>query len=342
VKVASIRDGSRDGKLVVVSRDLSQYAPATDIAPTLQAALDDWRTAAPLLEQRSRQLEAGEVLGSAFASAEYAAPLPRAFAFLDGSAFASHGELMGRALGIPPDAHPPGVILMYQGLSDAFLGPHDDIIQMREDDGIDFEMEIGVIVDDVQMGISAAEAASHIQLVVLLNDVSLRTLAPLEMKTGFGFISSKPASSFAPVAVSPTELGDAWIDQRLHLPVRVAWNGTLFGQPDAGAMASSFADLIARAAQTRRLSAGTIIGSGTVSNSSYATVGSGCIAELRSIEILESGHAITPYMRFGDRVRIEVLDRKGNSIFGAIDQYVVPRRNTAGGVPSDIAADTDK
>ena len=251
------------------------------------------------------------------------APLPRAYQWLDASAFTSHGDLMQKAFGHEPLPDRDTVPLMYQGGSDDFLGPCDDVPLPSEEDGIDFEGEVAVVVDDVPMGTPAGRAGEHIKLLMLVNDVSLRAFAPREMKTGFGFLQAKPASSFSPVAVTPDELGDAWRDFRVHLPLHVHWNGRWFGSPNAGMMTFGFHQLIAHAARTRNLRAGTIIGSGTVSNPDYRTVGSACIAELRGIEIVDSGQPRTPYMRFGDTVRIEMRDAQGRSIFGAIDQKIV-------------------
>lgn len=258
-----------------------------------------------------------------FRAAEAAAPLPRAWQWLDGSAYHSHGDLMERAFKHAPLEGRLTRPLMYQGASDDFLGASQDMPLTCEADGIDFEAEIAVVVDRVPMGISAEAALSHVKLVMLANDASLRSLALIEMKTGFGWVHAKPATSFSPVAVTPDELGPAWHDGRLHGPVHVSWNGRQFGRPDAGAMGFGFHELIAHAAYSRNLSAGTIIGSGTVSNAEYSVVGSACIAERRAIEIAEQGKPLTDYMRFGDRVRIEMFDAGGRSIFGAIDQRMV-------------------
>ncbi len=249
------------------------------------------------------------------------APLPRAPQWLDASAFKSHGLLMAKAFGREP--HDVTFPLMYQGASDSLRGAHSDIVLPREEDGIDFEAEIGVITDDVPMATVAADAGRHIRLFVLINDVSLRVIAPVEMATGFGWIQAKPSSSFAPVAVTPDELGESWRDGRVHLPVSVSWNGPPFGQPHAGEMAFTFMQLIEHAAATRRLSAGTIIGSGTISNRNHAEVGAACIAERRAIETIAQGKPQTTYMRFGDRVRIEMRDASGAPLFGAIDQAAV-------------------
>jgi len=325
VKLGTLKDGSRDGKLVVVSRDLERAAAATAVAGTLQEALQAWPRTAPRLQQLYDELNSGKPAGVFNLDTRHlAAPLPRAPQWLDGSAFHSHGDLMEKVFGLAPIEGKLQIPLMYQGASDDFIGPRDDMPLPSEADGIDFEAEIGVIVDYVPMGIPAAKALQHVKLIVLLNDASLRVLAGREIKTGFGFLQSKPATSFAPVAVTPDELGAAWRDGRLHLPVRVEWNRERFGAPEAGQMGFGFHDLIAHAARTRNLHTGTIIGSGTISNSTYRTVGSACIAERRGIETVDHGKPSTGYMKFGDTVRIEMLDAQGASIFGSIDQRMVP------------------
>lgn len=328
MKLASLRAGGRDGTLVVVSRDLSRAIRVPGIAPTLQAALDDWAACHAELASVYRLLNDGHLAASAGAHAfafdprAAAAPLPRAYQFADGSAYLWHVELVRRARGaeMPPSFFDDP--LMYQGLSDGMLGPHDDIVVADESHGVDFEAELAVITDDVPMGISAADAGRHVKLVTLMNDVSLRNLVAPEMAKGFGFFHAKPASAFAPVAATPDELGAAWRDARLHLPIVTEFNGTRFGAPEAGEdMQFGFDRLIAHAARTRRLGAGTIIGSGTVSNRDPAR-GSSCIAERRTLEQLAEGGPRTPFMRFGDRVRIEMHDAQGRSMFGAIDQRV--------------------
>jgi fumarylacetoacetate (FAA) hydrolase len=323
VKLATIDNGTRDGQLVVVSRDLQSYQPAGVWAPTLQYALENWSGVAANLKAIYERLCAGDG-GEPFAEAKVRAPLPRAYQWLDASAFVSHGLLMAKAFGREP--HDVDFPLMYQGGSDSFLGARDDIVLPREEDGIDFEAEIGVITDDVPMGTKAEDAGAHIRLFVFINDVSLRVLAPIEMATGFGWIRAKPSSSFAPVAVTPDELGSSLRNGRVHLPVNVLWNGKPFGRPNAGEMAYSFPQLIEHAATTRSLSAGTIIGSGTVSNHAASEVGSACIAERRAIEIIEHGAPRTAYMRFGDRIRIEMLDPSGQPLFGAIEQATKPAK----------------
>lgn len=324
MKLASLRDGTRDGELVVVSRDLTRAVTAASVAPSLQAALENWASAAPRLRKLYDELNAGKAAGAFTLDVRrLAAPLPRAYQWLDGSAFSSHGDLMQKAFDLEPLPDKDTIPLMYQGGSDDFLGPCDDVPLPSEEDGIDFEGEVAVVVDDVPMGTPAERAGEHIKLVMLVNDVSLRAFAPREMKTGFGFLQAKPSSSFSPVAVTPDELGGAWRDCRVHLPLHVHWNGKWFGSPNAGMMTFGFHQLIAHAARTRNLRAGTIIGSGTVSNPEYRTVGSACIAERRGIEIVDSGQASTSYMRFGDTVRIEMRDAEGRSIFGAIEQKIV-------------------
>jgi len=323
MKLASLKQG-RDGMLVVVSRDLKRAVAVPEIAATLQQALDGWSQAAPRLARVSDLLNAGTLAGEiVFEPRHCHAPLPRAYQWADGSAYVTHVELVRRARGaeMPPSFWIDP--LMYQGGSDSFIGPTDDIAAADEAWGIDFEAEVAVVTDDVPYGIATAKAASHIKLVMLVNDVSLRNLIPAELAKNFGFFQSKPASSFSPVAVTPDELGAAWADTKLHLPLHVWLNGEKFGAPDAGVdMTFNFAQLIAHAARTRALGAGSIVGSGTVSNKS-GNVGSCCIAERRTLEQIERGKPVTPFMQFGDRVRIEMFDSHGHSIFGAIDQHVV-------------------
>jgi fumarylacetoacetate (FAA) hydrolase len=322
MKLASLKHG-RDGALAVVSRDLSRAVRADAIAPTLQAALDDWARAAPRLLELSRALEAGSAAGAfTFDPHACASPLPRAYQWADGSAYVNHVELVRKARGaeMPPEFWIDP--LMYQGGSDSFIGPCDPILARSEDHGIDFEGEVAVITDDVPMGVDPAIAGAHIKLLMLVNDVSLRNLIPKELGKGFGFFQSKPASAFSPVAVTPDELGEAWDGRKVQLPLVVTLNGKLFGKPDAGIdMTFDFPTLIAHAAKTRELEAGSIVGSGTVSNVDRSA-GSACLAEQRMLEILSGGQPVTPFLRFGDRVRIEMFDARGNSIFGAIDQIV--------------------
>jgi fumarylacetoacetate (FAA) hydrolase len=322
MKLASLKQG-RDGVLVVVSRDLSRATEVPAIAISLQAALDNWAVAKPKLEAVYQRLNDGLEEGAfAFDQAACHSPLPRAYHWADGSAYVNHVELVRKARGaeIPESFwHDP---LMYQGGSDCFIPPHSPIQMADEAWGIDLEAEIAVITDDVPMGASAAEAAGHIQLLMLVNDVSLRNLIPGELAKGFGFYQSKPSSSFSPVAITPDELGDTWRDGKVHRPLVSHINGALFGQPDAGVdMTFNFPTLVAHAAKSRPLGCGTIIGSGTVSNYDRSA-GSSCLAEKRMLEIIESGEAKTPFLKFGDRVRIEMFDAAGHSLFGAIDQAV--------------------
>jgi fumarylacetoacetate (FAA) hydrolase len=323
MKLASLKHG-RDGRLVVVSRDLAQAAPAQHIVPTLQQAIENWTSLAPRLAALYDALNAGRATGAfAFDPRQCASPLPRAYQWADGSAYVNHIELVRKARGadMPPEFWTDP--LMYQGGSDSFVGPCDPILAESEEWGIDFEGEVAVVTDDVPMGVGAEAAAAHIRLVMLVNDVSLRNLIPKELAKGFGFFHGKPATAFSPCAVTPDELGSAWDGSRVSLPLRVVLNGKLFGEPDAGTdMTFDFPTLIAHAARTRELEAGTIVGSGTVSNVDRSR-GSACLAERRMLETIESGKAATPFLRFGDRVHIEMLNSTGSTIFGAIDQTVV-------------------
>ena len=330
MKLASLKSG-RDGRLVVVSTDLARMLDARDVAPTLQAALDDWAKTAPRLQELSERVNAGH--GEAFDQGAVASPLPRAFQWADGSAFVNHVELVRKARG----AQMPETFwtdpLMYQGGSDSFLGPRDDILMADDQSwGVDMEGEVAVIVDDTPMGVSPENAREHIRLIMLVNDVSLRGLIPGELAKGFGFFQSKPSSAFSPCAVTPDELGDAWRVGKVHLPLLVRLNGADFGRANAGVdMTFDFGALVAHAAKTRPLCAGTIIGSGTVSNKldggpgkpvSDGGAGYSCIAEIRMIETISNGKPSTPFMRYGDRVEIDMLDGDGASIFGRIDQQL--------------------
>jgi fumarylacetoacetate (FAA) hydrolase len=327
VKLATLKDGTRDGKLLVVSRDLTRAVIAISAAPTLQQAVETWSGCEAKLQGLSEDINAGHAAGSfALDLTQLSSPLPRAWQWLDASAFHSHGDLLEKVFKLDPPPEKRTIPLMYQGAGDDFLGPADDVPMPSEQDGIDFEGEIGVIVDRVPMGTTVEQAAAHIRLLVLINDWSLRVLAGRDVKTGFGFLQSKPSTSFAPVAVTPDELGEEWQEGRVQLPIRVYWNGAEFGHPNCGRMGFSFGQLIAHAARTRNLSAATVIGSGTISNEEYRAVGSACIAERRGIELIDSGKPGTDYMKFGDRVRIEMLDAAGHSLFGAIDQRVVPAK----------------
>jgi fumarylacetoacetate (FAA) hydrolase len=322
VKLATLSDGTRDGWLVVVSRDLTAAVSAGKLAKTLQAALESWDEIAPGLQALYDALNDGRADEAfAFDAKQALAPLPRAYQWLDASAFPSHGALMSKAFGIPhPETDRP---LMYQGLSHQFLAPSQDAVFPSQADGIDFEGEFGIIVDDTPMGVAAAEAMNRIKLIVQINDWSLRAIAPLEMKTGFGWIRAKPACSMAPVAVTPDELDEAWAEGRVCLRLAVDWNGERFGNATGESMEVGFHDLVAHAASTRALCAGTIIGSGTVSNADFATVGSSCIAEVRGAEIVAHGAPKTAFMAFGDRVRMEARAIDGAPLFGVIDQKVV-------------------
>jgi fumarylacetoacetate (FAA) hydrolase len=324
MKLATLKDGSRDGQLAVVSRDLSTAHFATGIAPTLQRALDDWTFVAPQLEDLYHTLQSGKTRHAfPFEPQRCMAPLPRAYQWADGSSYVNHVELVRRARKAElPESfwHDP---LMYQGGSDDFLGPTDDAPFASEDWGIDFEAEVAVVTGDVPMQSAPAECADQIRLLLLVNDWSLRNLIPAELAKGFGFFQGKPATAFGPVAVTPDELGGAWRDGKVHLPMLCDWNGARVGQADAGVdMVFDFAQLIAHAVKTRNARAGTIVGSGTVSNKDPAK-GYSCIAEVRAFEMIEHGEPRTGFMSFGDRIRIEMLDANGQSVFGAIEQRVV-------------------
>lgn len=322
MKLASLKSG-RDGALAVVSRDLKHCVTVTDIARSLQEAIEHWQKFAPRLLEVYNQLNDGTasyVMG--FDPSSCASPLPRAYQWADGSAYVTHVELVRKARGAEMPQSFWTDPLMYQGGSDSFVGPCDPIQALDEAHGIDFEGEVAVITDDVPMACRAEDAEQHIKLLMLVNDVSLRNLIPAELAKGFGFFQSKPATAFSPVAVTPDELGEAWNGAKVHLPLTVDLNGHRFGAPEAGEdMTFSFAELIAHAAKTRFLTAGSIIGSGTVSNKNLSA-GSCCIAERRMLEQLDGGAPKTPFMKFGDRVRIEMFDKEGRSIFGAINQDV--------------------
>lgn len=324
MKLASLKSKqSRDGELCVVNKTLTTAIRVLDIAPTLQVALENWDEVFPKLQDIYLQLNANQLdCAFAFDATQMASPLPRAYQWADGSAYVNHVELVRKARGADMPSQFWTDPLMYQGGSDGFIGPRDPIIVADESYGIDFEAEVAIITDDVNMGITADAAQHHIRLLMLVNDVSLRHLIPNELAKGFGFFQSKPASSFSPVAVTPDELDAYWDGKRLHLPLCSYLNEHLFGQPNAGIdMTFSFPELISHAAKTRTLSAGTIIGSGTVSNVDRSH-GSSCIAEKRMLEIMEHGKASTSFMKFGDRIRIEMRKENGESIFGAIDQHI--------------------
>lgn len=320
MRLATLRSGSRDGRLVAVSRDSSRFLAVGDAAPNLLAAIEDWDALGGTMQEIAHRLDSGE--GETLDPSRCAAPLPRSWQWLDGSAFSTHGELMQIAFGLDPiESEKP---LMYQGMSDRFYGPTDDVPLPSMEHGIDFEGEFGVIVDHVPMGTSAADAMKHIRLIVQINDWSLRAIAPVEMKTGFGWVQAKPACSMAPYAVTPDELGDAWQDGRVCLDLEIDWNGKRFGAANGREMDVGFHELVAHAAYTRDLVAGTVIGSGTVSNADYAKVGSSCISEVRAIEMIrDKGPASTPFMAFGDTIRMEGRGLEGGSPFGVIRQKVV-------------------
>jgi fumarylacetoacetate (FAA) hydrolase len=328
MKLGSLKEGGRDGTLIVVSRDLTRAVKAAGIAPTLQAALDDWSNAAPRLNALSNQLNAGTAEGAfALDMAKLASPLPRAYEFVDGSAYLPHVERVRRARGaeVPESFYTDP--LMYQATSAGFLGPRDPVVVPSEDYGIDLEAEVVVVTDDVPMAVTPAQAAQHIQLVGLVNDVSLRGLIPGELAKGFGFLQSKPRSALSPVLVTPDELGEAWQGEKLHLPMRTWLNGQWFGEAECGVdMQFDFAQLVAHAAKTRPLTAGTIVGSGTIANQDTAK-GASCLAEQRTVETLRDGKPSTPFLKFGDTLRIDITDLHGASIFGAIEQLVAPLKS---------------
>ena len=324
MKFATYKDGSRDGQLLVVSRDLGSAHYATGIASRLQQVLDDWNFLAPQLQDLYEQLNAGRARHAfAFDARQCMAPLPRAYQWADGSAYLNHVELVRRARGAEVPASFYTDPLMYQGGSDDFLGPCDDVVVPSEAMGIDFEAEIAVITGDVKMGASPEQALDGVRLLMLANDVSLRNLIPAELAKGFGFFQSKPATAFSPVAVTLDELGDAWQGGRVHLTLQSTWNGRRVGMCDAGAeMSFHFGQLIAHIAKTRNVRAGSIVGSGTVSNKDWSK-GYSCIAEKRCIETIEDGRPSTEFMKYGDTIRIEMKGRDGQSLFGAIDQQIV-------------------
>jgi fumarylacetoacetate (FAA) hydrolase len=323
MKLASRKAGGRDGQLVIVDRALRRFVPVPTIAPTLQSALDQWNEVEPLLRDVAAALEAGKVADARpFEPRDCAAPLPRAYHWADASAYVNHVELVRKARGAEMPKSFWEDPLIYQGGSDDLLGARDEARFVSEDHGIDLEAEVGVITDDVPMGTPATDMTGHIRLLVLINDWTLRNLVPGELAKGFGFYQSKPATGFSPVAITPDELSSAWRDGKVHLPLISNINGAPFGRPNAGVdMTFSFPQLLAHAARTRRLGAGTILGSGTISNVDRAA-GSSCLAERRTLEQIEHGAPRTPFLRFGDTVRIEMLDEQGRSLFGAIEQTV--------------------
>ncbi|GAB3625706.1 fumarylacetoacetate hydrolase [Pandoraea terrae] len=325
MKLASRKDGTRDGQLIVVSRDLSTACIADAVAPTLQRVLDDWVFYAPQLQSLYDALNHNRARNAfAFDPEDCMAPLPRAYQWADGSAYVNHVELVRRARGaeMPPEFWTDP--LMYQGGSDDFIGPREDVVCASEDFGIDFEAEVAVVTTDVPMGATPARALEGVRLLMLVNDVSLRNLIPAELAKGFGFFQSKPATAFSPVAVTPDELGEHWREGRVHRPLTVHWNGKKFGAPECGEdMVFDFGQLIAHICKTRNVRAGTIVGSGTISNKDRSR-GSCCIAERRMLETIDKGAPATEFMRYGDRVKIEMFDLQGKSIFGAIEQAVAP------------------
>ena len=323
MKLGSLKEGGRDGTLIVVSRDLARGVRATGIADTLQRALEDWSNIAPRLNALSAALAGGTAQGAfELDMTALAAPLPRAYEFVDGSAYLPHVARVRRARGadVPESFYTDP--LMYQAVSAGFYGPRDPVRVPSEEHGIDLEAEVVIVTDDVPMAVTPQQAAGHIQLIGLINDVSLRNLIPGELAKGFGFVQSKPRSALSPVFVTPDELGDAWRDSKVHRPLLTHINGQWFGAPEAGVdMQFDFAQLVAHAARTRPLSAGTIVGSGTVANED-TSLGASCFAEKRTVETLENGKPSTPFMSFGDVVRIEMLDAAGASVFGAIEQRI--------------------
>jgi fumarylacetoacetate (FAA) hydrolase len=322
MKLATLNNGQPDGQLILVSRDLTLAADASDLAPHLHGALERWADVAPALQERFEQLDARRYAAFPFEPRQCMAPLPRAYQWCDGSAFLHHGRLLEKAFKHPPRENFETIPLMYQGGSDDFLGPHDRVPMRDESMGIDFEGEFVVITDRVPMGCDANSALDHVRLIGQANDWSLRALVPREMNTGFGFFQSKPSTSFAPVVVTPDELGEDWRAGRVHLDLHIEWNGRWFGHPRGDAMHFHFGELVAHAARTRRLCAGTVIGSGTVSNDRPG-VGSACIAEKRVIEIIDQGAPTTMFMKFGDTVRMQARNARGEAPFGAIEQAVV-------------------
>ncbi|WP_153101527.1 fumarylacetoacetate hydrolase family protein [Paraburkholderia hayleyella] len=330
MKLATLKDGTRDGQLMVVSRDLQTAALADAIVATLQRALDDWPFYAPQLQEVYDALNQGRARHTfAFDAGQCMAPLPRAYQWADGSSYVNHVELVRRARGAEMPETFWSDPLMYQGGSDDFIGPKDDIVCASEAFGIDFEAEVAVLTADVPMGTTPDQALNSVRLLTLVNDVSLRNLIPAELAKGFGFFQSKPATAFAPLAITPDELGAHWREGRLHRPMLVHWNGKKVGQPDAGSdMVFHFGQLIAHAAKTRNLRAGTIVGSGTISNKDPKR-GYCCIAEKRCLETIEHGAPKTAFMQYGDTVKIEMLDEAGKSLFGAIEQSVAPPDSAA-------------
>ena len=321
MKLGTLKSSSRDGKLVLVSKDNKKWAVAEQIAPNLRTAVENWSTALPKLEELYKKLNLGQIPAQDVKEEDFLSPLPRAFQWIDGSTFIQHIKLVRKSRNAPLPETLTTIPLAYQGAGDSFLAPTEDIPQSSFSHGTDFEGEVAVVVDDVPMGVSAQEAHKHIILFLLANDVSLRAIALEELKRGFGFLQSKPSSSFAPFAVTKEELGDSWREGRIHLPLLVNFNGDFFGKANAGEMHFNFAELVSHCAKTRKLAAGTIIGSGTVSNEDTSK-GSSCLVEKRTLEKIHTGSAQQPFMKEGDRIEIKMLDKEGQNIFGTISQKV--------------------
>lgn len=321
MKLGSLKSSSRDGKLVVVSKDNKKWTSAEQIAPSLRLAVENWSETHPKLEELYKKINLGEVSVQEVKEEDFLSPLPRTFQWIDGSTFIQHVKLVRKSRKAPLPETLTTIPLVYQGAGDSFLTPTEDIPQSDISHGTDFEGEVAVIVDDVPMGVSVQEAHKHIILFLLVNDVSLRAIALEELKRGFGFLQSKPSSSFAPFAVSKEELGESWKEGRIHLPLLVNFNRNFFGKADSGEMHFNFPELISHCAKTRKLTAGTIIGSGTVSNEDDSK-GSSCLVEKRTLEKLQTGSAKQPFMKEGDHIEIKMLDKKGNNIFGTISQTV--------------------
>jgi fumarylacetoacetate (FAA) hydrolase len=324
MKLASLKNGSRDGRLVVVSRDLQQAVPADKVAPTMRHAIDNWAGVEAGLKSLYDQLNAGKAAGAfAFDPAQALAPLPRSHQFVDASAFLNHGEIMVKAYNLNIKQE-PGVCILVPRQGDDFRGPHDDYEFPTEADQCDFEGEFAVITDDIPMGATPQEALGKIRLVTVLNDISMRAHQFKEISLGFGLMRAKPATIFAPVAVTPDELGEAWKNGRIHLDLHVTRNGEWFGHPNGSEMDFGLGELLSYMAYNRRLGAGLVLGTGTVSNRGYREVGSACLAERRAVETIDKGAASTPWMQYGERLRFDAKDAKGQSVFGAIDFKLVP------------------
>jgi fumarylacetoacetate (FAA) hydrolase len=325
MRLATLRDGTRDGALIVVSRDGDRFLRPGGIAPTMQAALDDWDMTAPTLSMLAQELEGRGDAGEPLDLARLGPPLPRAYEWIDGSAFLEHVRRVRRARGVEPPPTLEADPLVYQGGSGVLLGPHDDIPLVDPAWGLDFESEVAVILGDTPQGTRAADAHARVRLILLANDITLRNLVPDELAKGFGFFQSKPATAFSPCAITPDEIPQAWREGRVYLRLRSTYNGALVGDPDAREMHFSFFDLIAHITRTRSFAAGTIIGSGTVSNADRDR-GVSCLAEQRALEMIDGGRAVTPFMSVGDTIAIEMRDAYGRDLFGRIEQRVVASR----------------